>query len=180
MGAPTSAILAEIFIQYLEYNDILKALQKHHILDYHRYVDDILIIYNENHTNINDTLADFNAINHNIQYTTETQIDNKLNYLDITIENKNNTLTFDIYRKPTTTNSIIHNTSCRPTEHKHSALRYMINRTNSYPISIDNKHKEAQLIDTILHKIGYLFKTHIHNKRQSTVLQLYSNFNEFR
>jgi hypothetical protein len=44
MGAPTSAILAEIFIQYLEQNYILQTLQKHHILDYYRYVDDILII----------------------------------------------------------------------------------------------------------------------------------------
>jgi hypothetical protein len=55
MGAPTSAILAEIFIQHLEHNDIIKILQKHHIIDYYRYVDGILIIYNEDHTNIEDT-----------------------------------------------------------------------------------------------------------------------------
>jgi hypothetical protein len=108
-GAPTSAILAEIFIQYLEHNDILKLLQKHHLLDYYRYVDDILIIYNENYTNINDTLADSNAIHPNIQFTIETHTNNKINYLDITIENKNNTFTFDIYRKPTATDIIIHN-----------------------------------------------------------------------
>jgi hypothetical protein len=85
MGAPTSAILAEIFIQYFEYNDIIQILQKHHIIDYCRYIDDILIIYNENYTNIQDTLNDFNSVHPNIQYTMETQIDNKLNYLDITI-----------------------------------------------------------------------------------------------
>jgi hypothetical protein len=50
MGVHTSAILAEIFIQHLEHNDILKILQKHHILDYYWYVDDILIIYNEDYT----------------------------------------------------------------------------------------------------------------------------------
>jgi hypothetical protein len=44
MGAPTSAILAEIFIQYLEYNNILNILQEHNILDYYRYVDDILML----------------------------------------------------------------------------------------------------------------------------------------
>jgi hypothetical protein len=65
----------------------------------------------------------------------ETQINNKLNYLDITIENMNNTLTFEIYRKPTATSLIIHNNSCHPTEHKHAAIRYMTNRLNKYPIS---------------------------------------------
>jgi hypothetical protein len=45
MGAPTSAILAETFIQYLEHTTIWKVLQ-HRILDYYRYVDDILIVYN--------------------------------------------------------------------------------------------------------------------------------------
>jgi nucleoside-specific outer membrane channel protein Tsx len=86
MGAPTSAKLAEIFIQYLEHNDIFKIFQKLHILDYYRYVDDILIIYNEDHTNINDTLNDFNFIHPNIQYTIEKQTNNKLNCLDITME----------------------------------------------------------------------------------------------
>jgi hypothetical protein len=62
------------------------------------------------------------------------------NYLDITIENTNNTFTFSIYRKPTTTDLIIHNDSCHPTEHKHSAIRCMINRMNTYPISTERKH----------------------------------------
>jgi hypothetical protein len=44
MGAPTSAILSENFIQYLEHNNILKTLQKHKIIDYYRYVDDIVIV----------------------------------------------------------------------------------------------------------------------------------------
>jgi hypothetical protein len=74
MGAPTSAILAEIFLQYFEHNRIINILQKHHIIDYHRYVDDILIIYNENCTDIDNTLQEFNLLHPNIQYT----IKNKL------------------------------------------------------------------------------------------------------
>jgi hypothetical protein len=166
MGAPTSAILSEIFIQQLEHNDILKILQKHQILDYYRYIDDILIIYNEDCTDINNTLTYFNVIHPNIQYTIETQNDNKINYIDITIENKNNTLIFDIYRKPTPTDIIIRNDSCHPTEHKHSAIRYMINRMNTYPISTENKHKETQLISTILHNNGYSPQTFIQKKSQ--------------
>jgi hypothetical protein len=50
MGAPTSPILVEVYIQFLEYTEIVNILKKHQIMDYHRYVDDILIIYNAQQT----------------------------------------------------------------------------------------------------------------------------------
>jgi hypothetical protein len=43
MGAPTSALLSEIYLQHLEYNKILDLLTKYKIITYHRYVDDILL-----------------------------------------------------------------------------------------------------------------------------------------
>jgi hypothetical protein len=159
MGAPTSAILAEIFVQHLEHNTIIHTLQKHHIIDYYRYVDDILLIYNDNITNIQDTLKDFNKAHPNIQFTIEEQTDRKLNYLDITITNADNTFTFDIYRKPTSTDLIIRNDSCHPTEHKQAAIKYMTDRMNTYPISTNNKQKEATTINTILQNNGYTQST---------------------
>jgi hypothetical protein len=112
MGAPTSSIFTEIFIQYLEHNYVVKILQKHNIIDYYRYVDDVLIIYNSECTNIQDTMQDFNNIHPRIQYTMEMQVDRKLNYLDITIEIIDNSFSFNVYRKPTTTDLIISNNSC--------------------------------------------------------------------
>jgi hypothetical protein len=38
MGAPTSPILAEIYMQYLEHNDIYDILVHHHIVAYFRYM----------------------------------------------------------------------------------------------------------------------------------------------
>jgi hypothetical protein len=46
MGAPSSALLSEIYLQYIEHNQIRDLLIKHKIISYHRYVDDILIVYN--------------------------------------------------------------------------------------------------------------------------------------
>jgi hypothetical protein len=43
MGAPTSAILAQVCIQYLEHITVIDILKKFQIIDYHRYVDNILI-----------------------------------------------------------------------------------------------------------------------------------------
>jgi hypothetical protein len=67
MGAPTSAIPVEIFIQHLEHNYIVNILQRHHIIDYYRYVNDTLIICIEDYTNTEDKLTEFNSIHPNIQ-----------------------------------------------------------------------------------------------------------------
>jgi hypothetical protein len=96
------------------------------------------------------------------------QVDNQLNYLDITIENNNNIFTFNIYRKPTTTDLIIPHNSCHPTEHKHTAVRYMTNRKNTYPITIEHKRNETQIINTILHNNGYTTEILSHKKKKQT------------
>jgi hypothetical protein len=141
MGAPTSPIIAETFIQQLEHK-LINILNKYRIIHYYRYVHDILTIYNENNTNINDTLDECNTIHQKINFTIETEKHNTLYYLDITITKKHNKLTFGIYRKPTNTVVIIHNNSCHPYEH--------INRTITYPITQENKDHEQNTINEIL------------------------------
>jgi hypothetical protein len=69
MGAPTSAILAETFIQYLEHTAIINILNKYHIIDYYRYVDDILIIYNTQ-TTISDVL-EMNLIRYTLRSSSQ-------------------------------------------------------------------------------------------------------------
>jgi hypothetical protein len=94
MGPPTYAILEEIFIQYLEHIKVIEVLNKHHTVDYYRYVEDILIVYNVHTTNIHDTLTDFNTIHSKIHFTMETETDSKLNYLDLTITNEQDQVVF--------------------------------------------------------------------------------------
>jgi hypothetical protein len=62
MGAPTSAILAETYLQHMEHMQIYPILIKQHIIGYFRYVDDILVIYDQNKTNIDETLNEFNLL----------------------------------------------------------------------------------------------------------------------
>jgi hypothetical protein len=101
------------------------------------------------------TLTDFNTLHPKIQFTIETETDNSLNYLDLTITNKENRLTFGIFRKPTTTDLIIHNDSCHPYEHKKSAINYLVNHMSKYPITKENKTKEKQTICNILRNNHY-------------------------
>jgi hypothetical protein len=47
MGAPTSSILSEFYLQHLEHSKIYDILLNFNIVGYFRCVDDLLIIYNE-------------------------------------------------------------------------------------------------------------------------------------
>jgi hypothetical protein len=77
MGATTSAILSEIYIQSIENNTIYNILGNHNIEGYFRYVEDILIIYNNVKSNIQEVLNDFNQINPKLKFTLEEETNHK-------------------------------------------------------------------------------------------------------
>jgi hypothetical protein len=69
MGAPTSSVFPEIYLQYLENNKIFDILVKHHIIGYFWYIDNTLLVYINNVMNI-----------HDIRYTQQTNTYNALYY----------------------------------------------------------------------------------------------------
>jgi hypothetical protein len=76
----------------------------------------------------------------------EKETQNRTTYLDLTITKEHHKLTFGIYRKPTTTDSITHNDSCHPSEHKKSATNYLTNRMKIYPLTQTNTDQEQTII----------------------------------
>jgi hypothetical protein len=176
MGAPTSSILSEIYLQHMEQNKIFEILTNHNILGYFRYVDDILIVFNSNKTNIQEVFKSFNDLSPSIKFTMETESNNQINFLDITIHKETDKFTFNIYRKPTATDTIIPRTSCHPPEHKQPAIRYMVNRMNTYNLTNSNKTQEQGVIRQILHNNGYDPSiTTRHNNRKTPELKQNKN-----
>jgi hypothetical protein len=114
MGAPSSGILYEVYFQNLEHTKVIDILTQRNIIGYFRYVDDILIVYDENSTDIYKIHETFNNLAPTIKFTLETETDNNINFLDISIQNKEKKLTFNIHRKPTTTDVTIPIDSCHP------------------------------------------------------------------
>lgn len=45
MGTPKTSVLSELLLQYTEHTSMLKILNYHKIVGYFKYVDDILVIY---------------------------------------------------------------------------------------------------------------------------------------
>lgn len=70
------------------------------------------------------------SITYNFSFTTELENNPTINYLDLTIHRKSDTLKFSIFQKPTHTDVIILFSSHHPKEEKQAALRYFINRQN--------------------------------------------------
>jgi hypothetical protein len=132
MGAPSSGLIAELFLQHTGNAHLARLSQKHRIIDYFRYVDDILLIFDPNHSDIQSVLTDFNALHPNLYLTAEIERDNTINYPDISIQKNPPKLITSIYRKPTFTDSIIPYTSNHPTQHKYAAVKFLYNRLKSY------------------------------------------------
>jgi hypothetical protein len=125
-------------------------LKKHQIIGYFRYADDILIIYNQNKTNIDETITEFNKLSTSIKFTIEKEQHKSSNFLNLTIHQKRTKLEFRIYRKPTQTDTIIPNDACYPHEHEVASIIYLINRVVKYPIINETKAKELDIIQDTL------------------------------
>ena len=81
--------------------------------------------------------------------------DDCINFLDVSIIIQQNSLQFKIYRKPTTTDIIIPADSNHPIDHKYSAIRYLLHRLQSYPLSDTHKHVEHDISSHILRENQY-------------------------
>jgi hypothetical protein len=161
MGAPSSALLSEIFLQYIEENHIINILINNNILGYFQYVNDILIIYDHVTTKIDTLLDEFNQIHPNLTYTMELENNQQIDFLDIRVSRTNDTFEFSIFRKPTFTDTIIPYNSCHPTEHKLAGLRYFTNRLNTYQLEQNERENEKLIIQNIALNNG--FPPHIIN-----------------
>jgi hypothetical protein len=166
VGAPTSAIIAETYLQNLEHNQVYNLLTKNKIIGYFRYVDDILIVYDKNKTHNDTMITEFNTLHPTINFTVENEENKKLNFLDLTIHREHNKLDYTIYRKLTSTDIHIHNSFCHPNEHKLASINYLTNRVHTYPLSKHAKETELDAIKIILQN---KIQTHTHSHKNHKI-----------
>ena len=80
----------------------------------------------------------------------------EINYLDLTIKiNEQNKFQFDIYRKPTHTDSVIPNDPYHHPKHKLAAFQNYCFRANNILKDKANKQKEIETIKSIAKNNGY-------------------------
>jgi hypothetical protein len=160
MGTPTSGLLAEFFLQHLEHLHIPHLSDKQKIIKYFRYVDDILFIYDINHSYVQNILKDFNTIHLKLKFTAECAENNQINFLDITINRTHTDWRIAVYRKPTFTDTVIPYTSNHPTQHKYATIRFLCNRLNTYNLQEDDYNTEITTIQNILQNNAFPIYNH--------------------
>jgi len=96
-----------------------------------------------------------------MQLTMEEENDNKTIFWTSPSPKKTKTY-HSVYRKPTTTHSIIPGGLFHPSEHKFAAVRHLTNRLTTYTMNNTDKEKRENTIKQILYNNKY--DTSISNK----------------
>ena len=107
MGNPFSPLASEIFMDYLETKIRAHPYFKLFMFWY-RYVDDVLAIFLGTRRQLQNFLNFINDLHRNISFTIEIEVNDSINFLDLSITKQNNKLNFSIFHKPTHTDMVIH------------------------------------------------------------------------
>lgn len=172
MGSPLSPLMADIFMDKFECQYIIG---ERHILYYYRYVDDVIICWTGTYRQLLTFVQNLNRCHPKIKFKLEKEQDKSLNFLDLTITRTSNRHTFQIYRKPTHTDTVIPQSSCHPWQHKLAAFYCYIHRLLTVPLSLNDYQKELSIIYQIAITNGYskqLIDKIIVRKRTSMVNRL--------
>jgi hypothetical protein len=85
--------------QRMEHKQLYPVLLKHKIIGYFRYISDISVIYNRKQTNICKTIKEFHKQRTNTKFVIEIEHHNSINFLYLTVHQKNTKLESEIYSK---------------------------------------------------------------------------------
>ncbi|KAK5650241.1 hypothetical protein RI129_001270 [Pyrocoelia pectoralis] len=169
------SLLANFFIDHLE-TKIALIPEFTHVALWKRYVDDILCIWTGTPQELTQFHDKINTIS-NIKFTLETENNNSINFLDLTITRNTNNIEYDIYRKPTTTDVIIPFHSFHAPQIKSAAFNFLFNRLLTIPLSSVKYEKELNLIFQIGKNNNYPtdYIQHIYHKtkKKSILKQVY-------
>ena len=150
MGSPLGPALANIFLGY--YEDILFRSVKPPLY-YRRYVDDTFVMF-ESKSDASTFHDRLNELHASLQFTSETEVDGKLPFLDVLVTRQENQLITSVYRKKTYTGQYMQWNSFCPTQRKVGLIHTLTLRALSIcsPCQID---RELNNIKSILLKNGY-------------------------
>ena len=152
MGSPLSPLMAEIFMDHFERKYVVG---EPNIQFYYRYVDDVIICWTGTIRQMDIFVNKLNTFHPKIKFKLELESNMSLNFLDLTITRVQNKLDFQIYRKPTHTDTTIPASSCHPLQHKLAAFRSYVHRLMSVPLSTENYVKELKILYQTAISNGY-------------------------
>ena len=154
MGSKLSGFFSNLFLNELEISVIPKYYKNKKLFFFARYVDDIIMVvkkdcYKEIH-------KQFNTYSKNLKFTVEKMQDNKINFLDITLELRESKLLMWNYSKPQNRNKItdFKHEIC-PKSQKIGTLTAEIFRANNTTNSFETLNKALEDLKMKFQKNNY-------------------------
>ena len=136
MGSPFGPTLANVFLCYHEKIWLQNCPSEFKPVIYRRYVDDTFLLFRSKH-HIEKFRNYLNRQHKNIKFTSETENENCISFLDIKITRENNKFMTSVYRKPTfsgvftnlkvSSRSHINTTCCLPYYTGHLSVAQILN-----------------------------------------------------
>ncbi|XP_023220476.1 uncharacterized protein LOC111622349 [Centruroides sculpturatus] len=152
MGSPVSGLLCEMVIRSLE-NSVLQKYEDKMIM-YARYVDDVLIIWNDK-PDIRQFIRDINNNKYGLELELEQQDQKRVHFLDIEVEiDDKEQIVTKVYRKPTYVPDLIPWSSHDPTNYKLAAFRALIKRAYTHCSRMYDTRKELDYIAKLARDVG--------------------------
>ena len=156
MGSPCSAIIANIFMEWLETEAIATAPMDCKPKLRRRYVDDVLEVIKKGTTQqLTDHLNTVDPTN-NIKFTHEEEENNQIPFLDTLIIRKTDgSVKLLIYRKKTHTDQYLNFSSQHPLHQKLGVIRTLLDRMECIVTEEADKLEEERKIRSALAQCGY-------------------------
>ena len=154
MGNPLGPTLANAFLSYHESKWLEHCPVEFKPLMYRRYVDDTFLIF-ASPDHVNPFLNYLNSQHQNIEFTHETERDNKLNFLDVMVQKTDSSFSTSIYRKPTFTGLTTKFTSAIPLQFKKNLILTLVTRAFNICSTYNALHLELQKIRDTLKLNGF-------------------------
>ena len=145
MGSPVSVVVAEIVMQRLEEKAL--ATYTNPPPFWFRYVDDTLTSLHKDEKN--NFLELLNQQNPSIHFTIEPELNGKIAFLDCRVMRAGNTLQTSVYRKPTSTDRLLDNSSYHPASHKSATIKTLVKRAHIVCSSSEDLKTELQHLNEI-------------------------------
>ena len=161
MGSPIAPVLANIFLNYHETNWLNNCPINIKPVLYRRYMDDTFLLF-KNESHVQPFLSYLNNQHTNIKFTCETEIDNKISFLDVKIHKTNSAFETELYRKPTYTGQTTNFNSFIPFLYKLNLIKILIYRAFHISSNYFYLDLEFKNITRILNRNG--FKTSLIEK----------------
>ncbi|XP_072035701.1 uncharacterized protein [Amphiura filiformis] len=156
MGSPVSAIVANLFMEWLEKEAVATAPLDCKPKIWRRYVDDVLeIIQNDSTQKLTDHLNSVDPTG-NIKFTFEEEDQGKIPFLDTLIVRKEDgSLKLLVYRKKTHTDQYLNFQSQHPLHQKLGVIRTLMDRMDNIVTEEEDRKDEEIKIRTALTECGY-------------------------